>query len=100
VRQRTREVGIRIAIGARPGDVMRQVVGEGLRLSVPGAFVGVAAALVAGRLLSRALLGVSPADVVSFGGAVVIQIAVAVMACAVPARRATQTDPLTALRSE
>jgi predicted permease len=100
VRQRTREFGIRIAIGARPGDVMRQVVGEGLRLSVPGAFVGVAAALVAGRLLSRALLGVSPADIVSFGGAVAIQIAVAVMACAVPARRATQTDPLTALRSE
>jgi predicted permease len=100
VRQRTREFGIRIAIGARPGDVMRQVVGEGLRLSVPGAFVGVAAALVAGRLLSRALLGVSPADVVSFGGAVAIQIAVAVMACAVPARRATQTDPLIALRSE
>ena len=100
VRQRTREFGIRIAIGARPGDVMRQVVGEGLRLSLPGALIGVAAALVAGRLLSRALVGVSPADLVSFGGAIAIQIAVALMACAVPARRATQTDPLAALRTE
>jgi predicted permease len=100
VRQRTREFGIRIAIGARQGDVMRQVLGEGLRLSVPGALAGLAAALLAGRVLSRLLVGVSPADPVSFSGAVAIQIGVAVLACLLPAYRATQADPITALRVE
>jgi predicted permease len=100
VRQRTREFGIRIAIGARHGDVMRQVLGEGLRVSVPGALLGASCALVAGRLLSRALAGVSPADPLSFGGAVAIQITVAVIACVFPARRATQADPMIALRDD
>ena len=98
VRQRTREFGIRIAIGARPSDVMRQVLAEGLRLSVPGAFLGLTAALIAGRLLSRLLVGVSPSDPLSFGGAVAIQIAVGLVACVLPARRATQADPVIALR--
>jgi hypothetical protein len=96
--QRTREFGIRIAIGARQGDVMRQVLAEGLRLSVPGALLGLTAALVVGRLLSRLLVGVSPSDPLSFGGAVAIQIAVGLMACVLPARRATQADPVIALR--
>lgn len=100
VRQRTREFGIRIAIGARQSDVLRQVLGEGLRLSVPGALLGVSMALIAGRLLARALVGVSPSDLLSFGGAVAIQIAVAVLACLLPARRATQADPMIALRVE
>jgi putative ABC transport system permease protein len=100
VRRRTREFGIRIAVGARPRDVMRQVLGEGLRLSVPGAALGLTAALIAGRLLSRLLYGVSPLDLLSFGGAAAIQTAVAVIACVLPARRATQTDPVTVLKSD
>ena len=98
VRQRTREFGIRIAIGARQSDVVRQVLGEGLRLSVPGALLGVSVALIVGRLLARALIGVSASDAVSFAGAVAIQVAVAVLACLLPARRATQADPMIALR--
>jgi predicted permease len=98
VRQRTREFGIRIAIGARRSDVIRQVLGEGVRLSVIGAIAGLGAAAIAGRLLARLLIGVTPADPLSFGAAAAIQIAVAVAACLLPARRATQADPVASLR--
>jgi ABC-type antimicrobial peptide transport system permease subunit len=100
VRQRTREFGIRIALGARGADVVRQVLHEGVRLALTGAAVGLIAAAIAGRLLARFLLGVSAADPVSFAGAAAIEIAVAVLACSVPARDATRADPIVALRTE
>jgi predicted permease len=100
VRQRTREFGVRIALGARGSDVVRQVLGEGVRLAVPGALAGLALAAIAGRLLARTLLGVSPIDPASFGGAAAIEIAVALLACAIPARRAAQADPIVALRDD
>jgi ABC-type antimicrobial peptide transport system permease subunit len=100
VRQRTREFGIRIALGARRATVIAQVLQEGVRLAVPAAVTGLLLAYVAGRLLSRALLGVTPADAASFAATASIEIAVALLACALPARRAAQSDPIVALRAE
>jgi len=91
---------VRIALGARSGDVMRQVLGEGVRLAMPGAAAGLVLAAIAARVLSRMLLGVSPADPASFAATAAIELAVALAACALPARRATQADPLVALRDE
>ena len=100
VRQRTREFGIRIALGARGGDVIRQVLTEGIWLAVPGTAAGLLLALLAGRVTSRMLLGVSPADPVSFAATTAIEVAVALAACILPARRATQADPMLALRDD
>lgn len=100
VRQRTREFGIRVALGARPVDVIRQVMLEGARLAVPGAALGLLLAALSGRLTARMLLGVTPADPASFAAATAIEIAVALAACALPARRATQADPMIALRDD
>ena len=100
VRQRTREFGIRIALGARPADVIRQVLTEGVWLAGAGATVGLLLAVLAGRLTSRMLLNVSPTDPVSFAATAAIEIAVALAACALPARRATQADPMLALRDD
>jgi hypothetical protein len=100
VRQRTREFGIRVALGARSATIIAQVLKEGVRLALPAAGAGLALAYVAGRLLSRGLLGVAPADPLSFAATAAIQIAVALIACALPARRAAQSDPMIALRAE
>jgi len=100
VRQRTREFGIRIALGARPADVIRQVLIEGVWLAGAGATVGLLLAVAAGRLTSRMLLNVSPTDPASFAATAAIEIAVALAACALPARRATQADPMLALRDD
>ena len=100
VRQRTREFGIRIALGARPVDIIRQVLGEGVWLAGAGAAVGLLLAVLAGRLTSRMLLNVSPTDPPSFAATAAIEIAVALAACALPARRATQADPMLALRDD
>jgi putative ABC transport system permease protein len=98
VRQRSREFGIRIALGARSADVVRQVLREGMWLAMVGAAIGVIAAAIAARVLARSLFGVSPGDAVSFGAAAAIEALVALIACAVPARQATQADPMAALR--
>lgn len=100
VRQRTREFGIRIALGARPSDVVRHVLGEGMRVAVPGALLGVLGAMVAARLLAGALFGVNPADPGNYIAAAAIEATVALVACALPARRAAQADPIVALRAE
>jgi ABC-type antimicrobial peptide transport system permease subunit len=100
VRQRTREFGVRIALGATSGDVVRQVLREGIYLAVPGAAVGLLLAAVAARVLARMLLGVSPADPSTFAGTALIETAVALVACALPARHATRADPIVALRVE
>ena len=100
VRQRTREFGIRVALGARPADVIRQVMREGVWLAVPGAAAGLVLAFVAARLTARMLLGVSPGDPASFSATAAIEIAVALAACALPAYRAAQADPIIALRDD
>ena len=100
VRQRTREFGVRVALGARPADVIRQVLMEGVRLALPGAAVGLLLAVLAGRLTARMLLGVGPSDPASFAMTAAIELTVALAACALPARRATQADPMIALRDD
>jgi putative ABC transport system permease protein len=100
VAQRTYEIGVRMALGARSWQVVGMVTGEGLRLVLFGVAAGSLAALALTRTISGLLFGVRPADPVTFGAVALLLAAVAVIACYVPARRATQVDPMTALRSE
>jgi ABC-type antimicrobial peptide transport system permease subunit len=100
VSRRTHEIGIRIALGAEPGSVMRAVVGEGVSMASIGAAVGLATALGLTRLMRGILYGVSPFDVWTFAAVTALLIAVALVATLVPARRATRVDPLIALRSD
>jgi predicted permease len=100
VAQRTREVGIRMALGGTRARVMRLVIGQGLRLAVVGILVGVALALAATRLISSLLYGITATDPIAFAGSSVLLLVVALAACYIPARRATQVDPMVALRHE
>lgn len=100
VTQRTHEIGIRMALGAQLRDVMKLVLRRGLLLSVIGIGVGVAGALALTRLISSLLFGVKPIDIVTFAAVSIGLIAVALIACYIPARRATKVDPLVALRYE
>ncbi|HWG59579.1 MAG TPA: FtsX-like permease family protein [Candidatus Acidoferrales bacterium] len=100
VSSRTHEIGIRMALGAQRGHILRAVIGRGLLLSGAGIAIGIAGALAVTRLLRSLLFEVTPADPITFGGVVVLFAFVAVAACYVPARRATRVDPLTALRHE
>ncbi len=97
--QRAREIAIRIAIGAKAGDLFRLVLGDGFRLVLPGALVGLAAALAVPRALTSILFGVSPSDPLTLAGAILSLALVALLACYLPARRAMSGDPLLALRS-
>jgi putative ABC transport system permease protein len=100
VSQRTREIGVRMAIGAQPGDVQWMFVGQGLRITVVGVALGLALSAAVARLLRAWLYGLSPFDPVAFAGASLAWIAVAMLASWWPARRATRVDPLTALKYE
>lgn len=100
VTSRTPEIGVRVALGARPVDIMWLVVGQGLRLSIAGVVVGVVGALAIGRLLSNLLYQTSPADLWSFALATSTLIAAVLVATTIPARRATQLDPAMAMRAE
>jgi predicted permease len=100
VTQRTHEIGVRVALGAARNDVARLVMRQGLQLAAIGLGVGLLLALGAGRVLSKQLVGVSPADPLSFGGTALVLLLVAALASAIPARRAATLDPLTALRRD
>jgi len=100
VSQRTREIGIRMALGADSGRVARSVVGEGLRVAGTGVFAGLIIALFTTRLASGLLYGVSPRDPLTLGAVVVTLLAVSVVANYLPARRAARVDPLSALRQD
>jgi predicted permease len=100
VAQRTQEIGVRMALGASTGDVLRLVTGKGLVLIVSGSVVGVVAALAVSRLLTSLLFGVRPDDPLTLGGAAGLLVAVALLATYVPARAATRIDPMVALRYE
>jgi ABC-type antimicrobial peptide transport system permease subunit len=100
VTQRTREVGIRMALGAQPGDVMRMIVRESMVPVLIGMLIGLVAALALGRLIASLLYGVAPGDPGSIVLAVGAMLAVALLAAAVPARRAGRVEPMTALRYE
>ncbi|HXQ71809.1 MAG TPA: FtsX-like permease family protein, partial [Pyrinomonadaceae bacterium] len=100
VAQRTREVGIRMALGAQTTDVLKLVVRDGLKLVVIGVAVGLLGAFMLTRLMSTLLFGVTPTDVVTYATVALGLIGVALAACYIPARRATKVDPLVALRFE
>jgi putative ABC transport system permease protein len=100
VAQRTREFGIRLALGADPRRVLRLVLGQGLRLAVIGVTIGVAAAAFATRLLVGSLYGVAPLDPATFAAVAFTLLFVAAAASFVPARRATRVDPIRALRAD
>jgi ABC-type antimicrobial peptide transport system permease subunit len=100
VSQRRREIGIRMALGARASDMIGLIVGEGLRLAVVGLVLGLAGAFVLTRFLTTQLFGVTPTDPATFAAVAALLAFVAVAATAVPARRAASVDPLVTLRSE
>jgi putative ABC transport system permease protein len=98
VAQQTREIGIRMALGAQRSDVLKMTVGQGLRLVLTGVAIGLATAFVLTRVMATLLFGVSPTDPLTFIGISIVLIGVALLASYIPALRATRVDPMFALR--
>jgi ABC-type antimicrobial peptide transport system permease subunit len=99
-RQRTHEIAIRMAMGAQRGDVFRLVLGEGLLLTLAGLTVGIAASLALTRYLKSVLFGVTATDALTYAAVALLLCLVSLVACYIPARRATKVDPMEALRHE
>ena len=100
VGQRTPEIGVRVALGAQPSDVLRLVIGQGVRMALIGVVIGLGAAVGLTRLMANQLFGISAHDPLTFAAVAVLLILVAVAACLIPARRAVGVDPMAALRCE
>jgi predicted permease len=100
VSRRTREIGVRVALGARRGDVLTMILGQGMRTILIGIALGLAGALVLTRTMSSLLFGISASDPITFAAVIGLLIATALLACYIPARRATRIDPMVALRYE
>src|SRR6185437_914382 len=95
-----REIGIRMALGAQSGNILGDVMRQGLQLAFAGAVIGLASAFIIARLRSGLLFGVRPTDPLTFTGVALLLIFVALLACYIPARRAMRVDPIVALRHE
>ena len=100
VNRRTREIGVRMALGAERGRVMRMILRDGMQAVVPGIVVGTVGALFLARLIAGLLYGVAPSDPVTFGAVIAVLAIVTLAASLVPARRATKVDPMVAIRAQ